>query len=147
MLIRNASTEDINQVLDIEELCYETPWPQEAFEEEIGNEDIGFGMVAEEDGLVVGFVTGLRVTSAFHLHNIAVHPDYQGHGIGTALLQAVEAYCRRNNFRQILLEVRKDNEVARHIYLEMDFKAVGTRHDYYGPGRDAFLYTKELVVD
>lgn len=61
MLIRDATAEDMNQILEIEDYCYENPWPREAFEEEIENHELGIGVVAEVDGIIVGFFTGLAV--------------------------------------------------------------------------------------
>lgn len=147
MLIREAHVEDISQLLDIEHYCYDNPWPREAFEEEIGNGDVGIGMVAEEEGMIVGFLTGLAMAQELQLHNIAVHPDYQGRGIGRKLMEAVDAYCRAGDFRRITLEVRQDNDVACKLYLSLGFKAVGARKDFYGPGQDASLYTKELTTE
>ncbi|UCH11626.1 MAG: ribosomal protein S18-alanine N-acetyltransferase [Fidelibacterota bacterium] len=144
MLIREAQNQDIDQLMAIEELCYDHPWPREAFEEEIEQADIGAGIVAEDEGLLVGFLTGMMVAHEFHLHNMAVHPDFRGRGIGRELLAAVESMCREKDIVRILLEVREDNEIARHLYLSMGFESVGTRKDYYGPGRDAYLYSKRL---
>ena len=144
MLIREAHEQDIDQMMNIEELCYDHPWPREAFEQEIEQDDVGYGMVAEDEGLLVGFLSGMISADEFHLHNIAVHPDFQGKGIGRELIEAVETYCRERNFRRILLEVREDNQVARRLYLGLGFQAAGTRKDFYGPGQDADLYTKQL---
>lgn len=147
MLIRRAVGEDIEQLMTIEKLCYDNPWPEEAFEEEIVQGEIGLGLVAEDEGLIVGFLTGMMVVDEFHLHNIAVHPDFRGRGIGKELLESIKSLCEEHEFRRILLEVREDNEIARHLYLSMGYEAVGTRKDYYGPGQDAYLYTMQLETD
>ena len=147
MLIREAHVEDINQLLDIEHYCYDDPWPREAFEEEIGNGIAGIGMVAEDDGIIVGFITGLTMAQELQVHNIAVHPDYQGRGIGRQLMEAVDALGRAGDYKRISLEVRQDNDIACKLYLSLGFKAVGTRKDFYGPGQDASLYTKELTAE
>ncbi len=144
MLIREAHNQDIDHLVAIEELCYDNPWPREAFEEEIEREDVGIGVVAEDESLVVGFLTGMAVVDEFHLHNLAVHPDFRGRGIARCLLEAIESLCRQRNLRRILLEVREDNEAARHLYLGMGFKAEGTRKDYYSPGKNAYMYIKHL---
>lgn len=144
MLIREAHNQDIDQLIAIEELCYDHPWPREAFEEEIERDDVGISLVAEDEGLIVGFLSGMAVVDEFRLHNIAVHPDFRGRGVGRGMIEAVESLCRQRNFRRILLEVRKDNEVARRLYLGLGFEAAGTRKDYYGPGQDAYLYSKYL---
>ena len=147
MMIREAHGQDIDQMVSIEEYCYDTPWPREAFEEEIDDAELGIGFVAEEEGYMVGFATGLSVASEFHLHNIAVHPDHQGKGVGRQLLEKIDEYCHQHDLRKILLEVRRDNEHARRLYLGMGYESVGTRKDYYGPGRDAYLFTKVLAAD
>lgn len=144
MLIREAHNQDIDQLIAIEELCYDHPWPREAFEEEIERDDVGISLVAEDEGLIVGFLSGMVVVDEFRLHNIAVHPDFRGRGVGRGLIEAVESLCRERDFRRILLEVRKDNEVARRLYLGLGFEAAGTRKDFYGPGQDAYLYSKYL---
>ncbi len=147
MMIREAHGQDIDQMVSIEEYCYDTPWPREAFEEEIDNAELGIGFVAEEDGYMVGFATGLSVAREFHLHNIAVHPDHQGKGVGRQLLEKIDEYCHQHKLYKILLEVRRDNEQARRLYLGMGYESVGARKDYYGPGRDAYLFTKVLAAD
>ncbi|MCH8023978.1 MAG: ribosomal protein S18-alanine N-acetyltransferase [Candidatus Marinimicrobia bacterium] len=147
MLIRQAHVEDISQLLDIEHYCYDDPWPREAFEEEIGNGIAGIGMVAEDDGIIVGFITGLTMAQELQVHNIAVHPDYQGRGIGRQLMEAVDALGRAGDYKRISLEVRQDNDIACKLYMSLGFKAVGTRKDFYGPGQDASLYTKELTAE
>lgn len=144
MLIREAHNQDIDQLIAIEELCYDHPWPREAFEEEIERDDVGISLVAEDEGLIVGFLSGMAVVDEFRLHNIAVHPDFRGRGVGRGLIEAVESLCQQRDFRRILLEVRKDNEVARRLYLGLGFEAAGTRKDYYGLGQDAYLYVKYL---
>ena len=144
MLIREAHNQDIDQLIAIEELCYDHPWPREAFEEEIERDDVGISLVAEDEGLIVGFLSGMAVVDEFRLHNIAVHPDFRGRGVGRGLIEAVESLCQQRDFRRILLEVRKDNEVARRLYLGLGFEAAGTRKDFYGPGQDAYLYSKYL---
>ena len=144
MLIREAHNQDIDQLVAIEELCYDQPWSREAFEEEIEREDVGIGMVAEDEGLVVGFLTGMAVVDEFHMHNLAVHPDYRGRGVARGLIKAAESLCRQREFRRILLEVREDNQAARNLYLGLGFEAAGTREDYYGPGQNANVYMKHL---
>lgn len=145
MLIREAQNQDIDQLVAIEELCYDQPWLREAFEEEIErNDDVGVGIVAEDEGLVVGFLTGMAVVDEFHLHNLAVHPDFRGRGIGRSLLEAAESLCSQRDFRRMLLEAREDNEPARQLYLGLGFEAAGTRKDYYGPGQNAYIYIKHL---
>lgn len=85
------------------------------------------GFVWVEEGHVLGNVS-LRHTlgwGGFFIGNVAVHPDWQGRGIASALMQAaLEAISARGG-RWVGLEVRADNQVARQLYEHLGFRQVG----------------------
>jgi hypothetical protein len=56
---------------------------------------------------------------------VAVHPDWQGRGIGRALLEAAVDYAEDCGGRWIVLQVRDSNRVARQLYESVGFKRVG----------------------
>lgn len=59
--------------------------------------------VAEtEGGKVVGFVFGRREEDSAVIGWIAVHPEYQGRGIGGLLLKAVEDKARRTGLKTVI---------------------------------------------
>ncbi len=55
--------------------------------------------IAEYEGVLVGFIlakleySGFPMTGAGVAFLIEVHPEYQGSGIGTMLINALEKYC------------------------------------------------------
>ncbi|MEA3400186.1 MAG: GNAT family N-acetyltransferase [Armatimonadota bacterium] len=65
--------------------------------------------------------------------SLAVHPRGQGRGLGKALFSAALEYLRGQDARRVRLEVRPDNEVARHIYEKAGFRSVGQAHDTRAP--------------
>lgn len=62
---------------------------------------------AERDGVPVGFVVLIRRPDHLLLHNIAVHPDHQGHGIGRTLLEHAEDVARRLRLDQLRLSTNE----------------------------------------
>lgn len=88
-------------------------------------------LVAEVDGQVAGYVQ-VRQASAMPAHahvqevtGLGVHPDYQGHGLAGALLQAAVAEARRRGARRLTLRVLGYNNVARRAYERAGFQVEG----------------------
>ena len=59
--------------------------------------------VQEQDGRVVGVLVLIAGDDRFILHNVAVHPDFQGQGLGRRLLQFAEVQARERGFASITL--------------------------------------------
>lgn len=70
----------------------------------------------------VGFST-FRARPLINIHDIAVHPDFRGQGIGSALLAAVEQHARELGCCKVTLEVRSDNHRAMDAYARAGFQA------------------------
>jgi putative acetyltransferase len=74
---------------------------------------------------------------------MAVRDDWQGKGIGTALMQAgVDLADRWLNLRRLELEVFVDNESAIRLYKKFGFKIEGTLVEFaFRDGRYVDTYT------
>jgi ribosomal protein S18 acetylase RimI-like enzyme len=73
--------------------------------------------------------------------SIAVHPDYRGQGIGTALLDECE---RLAGLPRTKLSVRVSNEDAIRLYRRLGYLPVGSWRGYYRGGEDAMIMEKSL---
>jgi ribosomal protein S18 acetylase RimI-like enzyme len=71
---------------------------------------------------LLGFST-FRARPLINIHDIAVHPDFRGQGIGRALLDAVEQHAREHGCCKVTLEVRSDNEPAMAAYRRAGFES------------------------
>jgi putative acetyltransferase len=102
-------------------------------------------MVAVVNGKVVGQL-GLHVNTGRRAHVAAlgmmVHADFQGQGIGTALMEAaVDLAEHWLNISRIELEVYTDNAAALALYKKFGFEIEGTLHDYaYRDGQFVDVY-------
>jgi L-phenylalanine/L-methionine N-acetyltransferase len=101
-----------------------------------------------EDGEIVG-EAGLRTfpntPRRRHVGTIgmAVRDDWQGKGVGTALMQAiVDLADNWLNLTRLELEVYTDNAPAIHLYEKFDFQIEGTLVDFaFREGRYVDAYT------
>jgi ribosomal protein S18 acetylase RimI-like enzyme len=71
---------------------------------------------------LLGFST-FRAKPLINIHDIAVHPDFRGQGIGQALLDAVADHARGQGCCKVTLEVRSDNVRAMAAYRRAGFKS------------------------
>ncbi len=97
--------------------------------------------VTEVDGRVVGEVVLWQHENPRLAHSgglgLAVHPDFWGRGIGTALMTAIlDLADSWLNLQRVELEVHTDNAAAIHLYEKMGFEREGTkRRHMFGGGR------------
>jgi [ribosomal protein S18]-alanine N-acetyltransferase len=76
---------------------------------------------------------GTELLCDARVFSIAVHPDYQGLGLGKALTAAGLDYLRGCGERRVRLEVRPDNAAAVRVYEKLGFVVKGQTADSQGP--------------
>lgn len=77
-------------------------------------------------GVAVCFysLSTFRARPLLNIHDLAVLPEYRGHGVGRALLQAAEDRARGKGCCRLTLEVQEDNTRARILYRRFGFEDV-----------------------
>lgn len=132
----------IDGVCRIENSCFSHPWSRTSIESELNN-DTSFFFVATENDDVIGYIGMSVVLDEGYIFNVAVDENHRCKGVGSALVDSLVTYGKKNNFCFITLEVRASNEKARSLYSKFGFIKVGERKDYYtDPKENAILMTK-----
>ena len=95
------------------------------------------------DDKVVGFINYYEIYDRIEIANFNVLDYFQNNGIGTKLINyVINKY--KEKYKNITLEVRKDNEKAIKLYKKVGFKEKAIRKNYYN-GVDGILMEKELM--
>lgn len=79
-------------------------------------------LIAEEEGQVVGVIMGAWDGRRGWIHHLAVHADWRGQGIGSALLNEVEARLKAKGCLKVNLMVRKENTAAQGLYRRLGYE-------------------------
>lgn len=79
-----------------------------------------------------------------HLTAIYVHPDRWGEGIGSALLERVEAEARDLGVGTVDLVVLAENRIGRSFYEKHGYERVGEREDAIDEGVRELVYETAL---
>lgn len=136
VVIRTAGAGDLDAIMAIEQASFgASAWERATMQQEIAS-DWGRYVIAvdeDDDGRTVGYA-GLRAVGVEgDVQTIAVAAGARGRGIGRALLAELLAEAGRRGVRELFLEVRADNPVARGLYESVGFREIGVRPRYYQP--------------
>ena len=138
MTIRRLTYADLPQVIAIERRAFPAPWSLAMFVLEL-SKPAGICLAAVEGKTLVGYLVCSRYDTVWHVMNVAVDPELQGKGIGSAMLQHLLAEVGDDRARYTL-EVRQSNAPAIRLYERLGFRAAGLRRRYYQDnGEDAVI--------
>jgi [ribosomal protein S18]-alanine N-acetyltransferase len=134
---------DINDVLNISNLCFSTPWSRDSIYSELNNPLAKYIVAKDlESNSVIGFIGAWIVMGEADITNIAVHPNYRNLTIGSKLLSSLISLCENLDCSLINLEVRSSNIPAQNLYKKFLFIENGLRKGYYTDNKeDAVLMT------
>lgn len=142
MKIEIMNSTHLDGVCKIENDCFSHPWSRASIESELNNDSSLF-FVATENDEVIGYIGMSVVIDEGYIFNVAVDENYRCKGVGSALIDSLVTYGKKNNLCFITLEVRESNEKARSLYTKFGFIKVGERKNYYSaPTENAVLLTK-----
>ncbi len=103
-----------------------------------------FTLVAEEDGVLQGFILTHAHPRHGHIITIDVRAYQRRTGLGSRLLEAAEGRLRSLEKPAVLLEVAVDNLPAITFYKRHGFAVIKTIPRYYSNGLDALALAKTL---
>ena len=138
---------DIDRVAEIERLVQTHPWSKQQFQESLASYQC---TVYEQSNQVVGLCILQAVLDEANLLLMAIHPKFQGQGLGYQLLEkSIELL--KNHPVQIFLEVRESNLGAIKLYEKSGFHQIDLRKNYYpnidGSKEHAVIMVKTCTDD
>lgn len=137
---------DYPEVLDIENRCFEHSWSEEDFLAVMRQRNC-IGMVAECDGMIVGFAIYELHKSRLRILNFAVHPEWQRCGVGTAMVDRLKDKLTQQGRKQLRLETREGNLASQLFWKSQGFEAVDVwRKHYEDTNEDAYVFSFTLDV-
>ena len=144
MKIRKAELTDLEEIVQIEELCFpeETAFPPKMFAYLIR---YSMALVAcEPEEKVVGFVMGYTSGNGGAVYTLDVHPLCRRKGVGSKLILALEEKLSGMGARFVHLEAALENPGSLQLYRKRGYKEGETVRNYYGRGKHAVRMWKML---
>ena len=139
------TSEHLDEVAELERVCFSVPWSRNMLAEELDNLLSAFLVALDSNGAVVGYAGLQVVLDEGYITNVAVRPDCRRQGIAGKLLQVFLDFAQANKLAFLTLEVRASNYDAIALYGSRGFRSVGRRKNYYEhPREDAIIMTRNF---
>jgi ribosomal-protein-alanine N-acetyltransferase len=123
--VRPAHPDDFPALVALDEAAFDPLWRNASQTFAHALENLPYFVVAELAGQTVGYLCSSRQGETGHLNRVAVHPSYQGHGIGARLLAEAIEFFRTEKVRVVTLNTQKDNAVSQRLYRRFGFQPMG----------------------
>jgi [ribosomal protein S18]-alanine N-acetyltransferase len=147
IIIRPMRRADLTAVELIETRIFTDPWPMAAFEEELTSDFGGF-FVAENNGVIVGYIGYMMAAGEAQITNVGVAPEFRGKAIAKMLLNHILEIARNGECDYVFLDVRPSNTAAIGLYNKFGFIELYRRPGYYRiPPEDALVMVKNLAQE
>ena len=80
---------------------------------------------------ILGFGGWRAIANEAKITILAIHPDYQGMGLGQLLLLTLLKEASQKDLKRVRLEVRESNIIAQSLYQKFGFQVVQRLPNYY----------------
>ncbi|MEG4302102.1 ribosomal protein S18-alanine N-acetyltransferase [Microcoleus sp. D3_18a_C4] len=159
--IKHLAAEHLNSAVELDRLCFGGLWAIEGYRRELDspNSDLLGLWTWETDDCesapnragtetpplqipptLIGIGCLWAILEEAHIIMLAIHPQFQGQGLGQALLLALLKSACDRQLERSTLEVRDSNLAAVSLYKKFGFKEAGRRKRYYeDTGEDALV--------
>ena len=141
-MVRSYTPKDFRDILKIEKEAFSPQNP--AYDLFIYLSHSTDLLVADIGGNVVGYISVMDMNDSSKVISFAVKKEFQGHGVGSMLMDEAIRRCIGRGKKLIMLEVRVSNERAQKLYKKKGFKVIDVLPGYYRDGEDAYLMVLNL---
>jgi ribosomal-protein-alanine N-acetyltransferase len=125
LIIRLARAEDLPMMAQVDQAAFSPPWQMTLSEIRQAERISANCTVAISQEQIVGYQLSTLYFDGSHLARLAVAPNMQGKGVGSALLSdALRTFARRGVF-SMTVNTQSSNEVSQRLYLRYGFRHNG----------------------
>ena len=143
-MIQRMEVDDLDRIVDLERLCFSSPWSKDDFLYELNENPFGYYVVLRVEDKILAYLGLWMDEERAQITTIGVDPEHRGKGYAKTLMVHMLDVCSSKGVKIYSLEVRVSNQAAISLYQRFGFIQVGLRKAYYQDNHeDAYLMIKE----
>lgn len=127
IVIRRMRTEELNEVTSIDQTSFDRIWMHSLPVVKKAFQQSAYATVATFKKQIVGFQISTSYQNRAHIARLATLPQFQGRGIGTALVKDVLDHFNTLWMREITVNTQQDNEKSLRLYQRLGFYCLDER--------------------
>jgi [ribosomal protein S18]-alanine N-acetyltransferase len=129
--IRPATSADHTTIVAVDSAAFRPPWQISAGVARRAMAQASCLTVAEMDGQIVGYQLTTPTPTGAHLARLAVRPEWQGHGVGAALVAEMIGQCCRQGIQQLSVNTQDTNAASLAVYQRLGYRLNGVSYPVY----------------
>ena len=101
-----------------------------------------------QSAIAIAYIAPEKMTEGTsNLYLIAIHPDFQGKGIGSLMLEYIEEKLREKGDRILLVETSglDSFKQTRNFYRKCGYEEEARIREFYQAGEDKIIFRKSLI--
>lgn len=144
VVVRTMAEQDVAQVACLEVESFSDPWSEQGILDSL-HQTFSLCLVAEVDDQIAGYLLFYQNLDEGEILRIAVKHQKQRLGIGSLIIEKMNAFCEEKRIKRVMLDVRESNCRAREFYKKQGFVQDGMRkHFYTNPDENAILMSRRF---
>jgi ribosomal-protein-alanine N-acetyltransferase len=129
--IRTMHADDISAITETDAAAFESLWHNSRGALEKAYTQAVCATVAETAGRVIGYQLSTGNPLGAHLARLAVRPEAQGRGVGSALVNDLILRLNPRNMARLSVNTQADNAASLALYRKIGFVHTGEQYPVY----------------
>jgi ribosomal-protein-alanine N-acetyltransferase len=131
LTIRPMSLDDLPAIQRMDAAAFSPIWQNSLGAIELAFRQAAAASVAELDGRPAAYQISTATPMGGHLARLAVLPEFQGRGIGRAVLYDLLAQFKRHGALNVTVNTQADNQASLALYSRAGFRRTGEEYPIY----------------
>jgi ribosomal protein S18 acetylase RimI-like enzyme len=129
--VRAMTADDVPAVAALDAAAFKPIWQNSLVSIQMAFAQAGLATVIEENGRLLGYQISTANPFGMHLARLAVAPEAQGRGLGTALVEDLLHYAGLRGMNRITVNTQADNQPSLALYQKLGFRLTGEQYPVY----------------
>ncbi len=129
--LRGLRLEDVDPLIELDQKAFQGIWSNPRDELLEAFKSASISTVLEYDEELIGYQISTSSAWGVHLARLAVHPDWQGKGIGNAIVSNLMWEVRELGHHRLTVNTQEDNLRSLSLYQRLGFIATGDRYPVF----------------